>query len=638
MSALPDLAQADDEFLAAAIAEASIPTLMNTLVHLTGDPSIIRGDIKVSPNVFADNNGGISPEDQQRVREQALPLIKAFRDGGGEPVPLDEGVIQEMIQFMTAMQMEPEYVEFLQSELSLGDEPAFEQPALAGIDRDRLNDFSVLVIGAGMSGILTAIKLKEAGIPYTVIEKNPDVGGTWFQNTYPGCRVDSPNHTYSYSFAPRDWPNYYSPQPVLLEYFQSVAKDHDIHDDIQFETEVERAEYDSAGKHWRVTVRAGDGTTSVLTANAVVSAVGQLNRPRYPDIEGIGSFRGPAFHSGEWEHEHDLTGKRVIVIGTGASAFQFTPIVAEQAASVTIFQRTPPWVAPRAEYHDEIPEGEHWLLNQLPFYDVWFRFFQFWRTSEGVLASATRDEAWNESGSISRANHILRELLTENARRIVGDENELFEKVVPDYPPAGKRMLVDNGTWYRALLRDNVEVVSDPIAKITETGVVTESGREVEGDVLIYGTGFQASNFMSPMQIIGRDGIEIHERWDGEPRAYMGMTYPYYPNFFSIYGPNTNLVVNGSIVFFSECQVRYILGCIAQVLRGDQRTIEPTLEAFEAHNERIDQGNLQMAWGAPNVRSWYKNASGRVTQNWPFSLREFWERTHAPDLQHFVIE
>ena len=638
MSALPDLAQIDDATLAAVIAEASIPTLMNTLVHLTGDPAIIRGGIKVSPNVFADNHGGISPEDQQHIRDQALPLIKAFRDGGGVPASLDEDVIREMIQFMTGMQMQPEYVDFLKSELSLDDGPAFEQPALEAISPDRLKDFSVIVIGAGMSGILTAIKLKEAGIAYTVIEKNPDVGGTWFQNTYPGCRVDSPNHTYSYSFAPRDWPNYYSPQPVLLEYFQSVAKDHDIRGDIQFNTEVERAEYDSEEKRWRVTVHRDDGSTELLTANAVVSAVGQLNRPPYPEINGIGSFEGPAFHSGEWEHEHDLTGKRVIVIGTGASAFQFTPIVAEQADSVTIFQRTPPWVAPRAEYHDEIPEGEHWLLSHLLFYDVWFRFFQFWRTSEGVLASATRDEAWNESGSISQANHMLRELLTENARRIVGDEDALFSKVVPGYPPAGKRMLVDNGTWYRSLLRDNVEVVTDPITKITKTGVVTESGREFEGDVLIYGTGFQASNFMSPMQIVGRDGVEIHERWNGEPRAYMGMAYPYYPNFFSIYGPNTNLVVNGSIIFFSECQGRYILGCIAPGLTDDHRSIEPTLEAFEAHNERIDQGNLQMAWGAPHVRSWYKNASGRVTQNWPFSLREFWELTQAPDPQHFVIE
>jgi 4-hydroxyacetophenone monooxygenase len=634
----PGIQDVDDVTIDAALEDASIPALMAALVHLTGDAGIVRGHIKPSANVFADPQGGISAPDQARIRSQAAEIIKQFRDNNSQlPTELDEPVIREMINFMTGQPLDREYVDFLQSELSLGGETPFEQPALEGVDPDQASQFSVLVIGAGMSGILTAIKLKEAGISYTVVEKNANVGGTWFENTYPGCRVDSPNHTYSYSFAPKDWPQYYSPQPVLLDYFDNVATEHNIRDHIRFNTEVEKAEFDASDNLWQVTVRNSEGHPQVITANAVISAVGQLNRPRYPDIKGMGLFEGPSFHSGAWEHQHDLKGKKVIVNGTGASAFQFIPVIADDAAEVTVFQRTPPWVAPRPEYHDSIPEGTHWLLNHLPYYAEWFRFFQFWRTSEGMLAAARKDESWNESRSVSQANDMLRNLLSENARQIVGDNAELLDKVIPDYPPAGKRMLVDNGTWYRTLNRDNVNIVTDPIAEITATGVRTESGQSVDADVLIFGTGFQASNFLAPMEIVGRDGIELHQQWQGEPRAYLGMTFPGYPNFFAIYGPNTNLVVNGSIIFFSECEVRYILGCIAAILKQDKRTIEPRQDIHDAFNERIDEGNLNMAWGAENVSSWYKNASGRVTQNWPFSLREFWEETRGPVLENFEL-
>jgi 4-hydroxyacetophenone monooxygenase len=629
--------EADDETIRAAIAEACVPALMNVMVQISGDNSVIRTDIKPQPNVLADPQAGITDEQQAQIRAQAFEMIRNFRDAGSElPAVPDASTIQEMINFITGEELDKEYVALLRSELSLDGESTFEQPAMQQINPAALQDFSVLVIGAGMSGIATAVKLKEAGISYTVIEKNAEVGGTWFENTYPGCRVDSPNHTYSYSFAPTDWPQYYSSQPVLLEYFKSVATDFGIRDSIRFDTEVKQALFNEASGLWEVVVLA-DGEEQTLVANAVISAVGQLNRPRIPDIKGAEDFNGPSFHSGCWEHEHDLRDKNVAVIGTGASAFQFVPLVAREARQVNVFQRTPPWVSPREEYHDEIPAGKHWLLNNLPYYANWYRFFMFWRTSEGMLPAAKRDPAWNEPGSISARNQMIRDMLTENARSIVGDDADLFARVIPDYPPAGKRMLVDNGTWYNALKRPNVSVVTDPISSIDGNAIQTEDGASFDADVLIYGTGFQASNFLAPMRIVGRDGVELHDHWQGDPRAYMGMTVPGFPNLFVIYGPNTNLVVNGSIIFFSECQVRYIMGCLATLMSGKHKTMEPKQQVHDRYNERIDAGNLEMSWGSANVSSWYKNADGRVTQNWPFTLREFWEQTRAPDLEDYEL-
>jgi 4-hydroxyacetophenone monooxygenase len=370
----------------------------------------------------------------------------------------------------------------------------------------------------------------------------------------------------------------------------------------------------------------------VLTANAVIAATGQLNRPRWPDIPGQDRFRGVAFHSAQWEHQHDLTGKRIAVIGTGASAFQFVPVIAEQAGDIQVFQRTPPWMSPTPEYFQEIPAQKHWLLNHVPYYAKWYRFWMFWRTAEGLLASVTRDPAWNDqNGSVSAKNEELRQLLTAYVSELCADDPALLEKLIPEYPPAGKRMLRDDGRYLRALRRPNVHLLTDRIEEINETGVRTADGRQHDVDVIIYGTGFHADRFLWPMKITGVGGVDLQAHWDGDPRAYLGITVPGFPNLFCCYGPNTNIVVNGSIIFFSECEVRYILGCIALLLETGRRALDPKPEVHDAYNRRIDEGNAQMAWGAPNVRSWYKNAKGRVTQNWPFSLLEFWQRTRTPD-------
>ncbi|MYF31186.1 MAG: NAD(P)/FAD-dependent oxidoreductase [Gammaproteobacteria bacterium] len=638
---MTDPATWSDEAIEAALAEAHVPSLTNALVHLTGDVSLIRGDERPASQLFGDPQGGISPEHQEAIRTQALAALRAHRDAGFPDLPPpSQELVKEMVDFITGVELDNAYGEFLMSELKIFDEDPY-RVSLDDLPEDDRRNFHVLVIGAGMSGILAAIRLKEAGVSYTVVDKNAGVGGTWFENRYPGCRVDSPNHTYSYSFAPEDWPQHFSPQRVLLEYFERIATEHGIRDNIRLSTEVIEARYEDPGA-WRVKVRDSDGE-STLTANAIISAVGQLNRPKLPEIEGRDSFAGPSFHTAQWETDHDLKGKRIVVIGTGASAFQTVPEIAKEASTVTVFQRTPPWVAQRPDYHAPIPPAKHWLLNEVPFYGKWFRFSMFWTTGEGLLSMVRRDPDWdgnpdsssNGERSVSAANDQLRTLLTANVEKMVGDDPDLLAKCVPNYPPAGKRMLIDNGHWFRALKRDNVELVTDPIARINPDGVETGSGRQVNADVIIFGTGFYASRLLFPMKLFGKDGVELREHWGHDPRAYMGIVMPGYPNLFCCYGPNTNIVVNGSIVFFSECEVRYIMGCLKLLIGRDLAAMDCRRDVHDAYNEKIDAGNLGMAWGSPDVRSWYKNERGRVTQNWPFTLLEFWNQTRAPNPEDF---
>jgi len=490
-----------------------------------------------------------------------------------------------------------------------------------------------------MSGMLAAIRLKQAGISFSVVEKNADVGGTWLENTYPGCRVDNPNHMYSYSFEPfHDWPQHFSTQPVLISYFRRVAEKYGLKKFVRFETEMVEARFDEVRSLWRAKLRTKDGREESVEANAVVTAVGQLNRPKLPDIKGIEKFKGVAFHSARWNHDAELKGKRIAVIGTGASAFQFVPEIAPEAKELLVFQRTPPWLGATPNYHEDVAEGKKWLLKHVPFYAKWYRFWLFWMLTDGLYPFVQADPGWNgPSTAISATNQGLRDILVQYTTAQIANDDALAKAAIPDYPVGGKRSVRDNGVWLAALQRPNVKVVTQPIREITEDAVVTADGAVRKVDVLIYGTGFYASNFLEPMTFKGRGGVDLHEQWAGDARAYLGMTIPNFPNLFVMYGPNTNIVVNGSIIFFSECETRYILGAIELLLKTGSSEIEVKKDVHDAFNEKVDAQNARMAWGVPQVTSWYKNQKGRVSQNWPFPLIDYWKATLAPDPGDFIL-
>ena len=625
---------ASDEDLQRVLLDAHLASLLPALAHVTGDLSLLRDDLRPNPSPFAGEQGGLSPERQEDARRLAFDVLRKLRDGGcDDSYWPSEDDVRSMLDFMTASQATESYVPLLLEELEFKDQDA-RAPTWRKEDLAPNRTFRVAVIGAGMSGILAGIRLKQAGVPFTIIEKNEDIGGTWFENTYPGARVDNSNHLYSYSFAQKkDWPFYYSTRQVLHSYFSSVADHYGIRDNVRFSTEVVALQFNQDLGLWRLDLRAPDGDETI-EAEAVISAVGQLNRPRFPEIEGRARFAGPSFHSAQWDDGVELKGKRVAVIGNAASASQLIPVVAEEAAQLKIFQRTPNWYIPVPNYHEEVAAGMRWLFEHVPHYGQWYRFWLFWVSCDGLLDMARVDPEWSQNGgsaAVGPSNDQLRQFLSAYLTSQLEDRPDLVEKVVPDYPPAAKRIVLDNGVWPATLKRDNVELVTVPMLRITERGIVTEDEVEHEADVIIYGTGFQASNFLLPMRVVGRDGIEIHERWSGEARAYMGITVPSFPNFFMMYGPNTNIVVNGSIVYFSECEVQYIMDSLRLLLAEEHRTMECRPDVHDAYNQRIDEGNRQMAWGASTVNSWYKNARGHVTQNWPFSLLEYWEQTKRVD-------
>jgi 4-hydroxyacetophenone monooxygenase len=631
-----------DDLLEQSLQEAHLPALVMSLIHLAGDVGLLEEFPRPVYDFFADGRlGGYAPDVQEKLRAKARDVLTKFRAGDGKlPPPPSPDIVRRMMNFIAGVDIPVYYVPFMEEELGLSGEDA-KRPRWEGSKLEaRRKSMRVVVIGAGMSGLLTGIRLQQAGIAFDVIEKNADVGGTWFENTYPGCRVDNPNHMYSFSFEPNhDWPYHYSTQGVLLAYFRRTADKYGLRKNIRFETEVVEARFDEVSSKWNVRIRSKQGREETLVADAVVSAVGQLNQPRLPDIKGVGSFKGPAFHSAQWRHDVDLKGMRVAVIGTGASAFQFVPEIAPDVAEMKVFQRTPPWLGPTPDYHARVGEGKKWLLEHAPYYDKWYRFWLFWALTDGVYEFVKADPTWNgPPNAVSPASAMLREMLIAAIKPQTEAMPELLDKIIPDYPFGGKRSLRDNGVWVAALASSNVELVTDPIEEINAAGVKTVGGKQYDADVLIYGTGFHASKFLRTYKVVGRDGVELHDRWHGDARAYLGMTVPGFPNFFMIYGPNTNIVVNGSIIFFSECSVRYIMGCLKLLAETGNTTIEPKQDVHDAYNARVDAMNAQMAWGQPQVSSWYKNETGRVSQNWPFPLVDYWSATLKPNPADFVLK
>jgi len=353
-------------------------------------------------------------------------------------------------------------------------------------------------------------------------------------------------------------------------------------------------------------------------------------------------FAGPSFHSARWDHDVDLAGTHVVVIGAGASAVQFVPFVAERAAHTSVLQRTPNWFVPVPTYHEPVADGLQWLFRHVPGYAQWYRFWLFWRSSEGLLPACAVDEDRDDlSLATGTANAELRELLEAWIELCYDDRPDMLDTVRPMYPPASKRIVLDNGSWSATMKRDDVTLDGSPIDRIEPDAVVTidADGNEVRhrADVIIYATGFQASKFLTPMKVVGSGGRDLHDVWDGDARAYLGVVHPGFPNFFLCYGPNTNIVVNGSIIYFSECEVHYALGVIEMLLRNGWSSADCRQDVHDAYNERIDAGNLKMAWGVSTVNSWYKAESGRVAQNWPFSLLEFWQQTRTPDPSDYTV-
>jgi len=457
---------------------------------------------------------------------------------------------------------------------------------------------SVAVIGTGFGGLAAVIELKRLGYDdITVLEKADDVGGVWRENTYPGAACDVPSPFYSFSFEPNPrWPRRFSRQPAILEYMREVADKYDVRRHVRFGTEVLAARFDDATGRWTVELSTGDS----VEVDVLVSAVGQLSRPGFPDIPGRDTFAGESFHSAEWRHDVDLTGKRVAVIGTGASAIQFVPEIQPDVAHLTLFQRSAPYIIPRPDR--EFSERHHRVFERVPATQLAER-----GTWYGVVEGLS--VAWVYARPLAAA---IKAISKAHMKRQTRAKPGLFAKVWPDYPVGCKRILFSND-YLPALARPNVEVTTERITGITPQGVVTADGVAHEVDVIIWGTGFKATEFLAPMTITGAGGRDLHEEWADGAHAYYGMTVPGFPNLLVMYGPNTN-TGGGSIIYFLEAQAKY-LGQYVEHVAAAGAPVSVLAEVEKAHDERIQSKLGGSVWS--QCTSWYRTAEGRITTNWP---------------------
>ena len=620
----------DQAALSAAVAEADIVPLLMSLVQIAGRRDLLeraRPHVRGGWNYLQDIPDALQAE----IRAALIDALNAAA-AAGKPIASEppDALFEEMMETAVGQKVPEQYRDVLMEEAFFEGKDrrtvAWRKPPPA----ERLQGFRAVVIGAGFSGIAMAIKLQEAGIPYVIIEKNAEAGGTWLENVYPGCGVDTPCHFFSYAFEPNpEWSTYFAKQSEILAYILKCVDRYGIREHIRFGEEVARAEYDEDATVWRIETRGADGAKASLTADVLITAVGALNRPQIPAIPGLDSFKGPMFHTAQWDGSVDLTGKRVAMIGTGASGMQTGPSIAPVVDQLTIFQRSPHWAIRHPLYHAEVPKGVRWAMRHIPFYASWFRFQLFWAASDGFHATLQVDPDWpHPERSLNAANEQMRQDLVAYVTSELGDRTDLLAKVIPDYPPFGKRMLRDNH-WFRMLRRENVELVTGGVDRI-EPDAVVANGERYPADVIVLATGFQAARMLWPMDIRGRGGVSLRDRWgEDDPRAHLGVTVPGFPNFFIVYGPNTNLAHGGSAIFHSECQVRYIMQALRELIESGARSVEVREAPYLAYNERVDAAHRKMVWAHPGVGNWYKNKHGRVVMNSPWRLVDYRNMTAA---------
>jgi 4-hydroxyacetophenone monooxygenase len=617
-----------DADLAAALEHANHPSLVPVLYQLTGDRRWLAEPYRPTRSRGMDDNdsGGFAPEVAREIREAVLEAVARYDAGEPPAVPAPTGAaLRELLELANGEPVPPEYADMAAEDMGFECPPSPRAPEGA---------LRVVVIGAGISGMLAAIKLREAGIEPVVLEKNDDVGGGWLENHYPGAGVDTASYLYSYSFVEHDWNAHYGKRDEVYGYLRDVAERYGLREVIRFGTEVVAASYDPDTATWTVRTETGDE----YTADAVISSTGVLNRPKIPPIPGLDDFTGRLFHTARWPDDLDLTGKRVAVVGAGASAMQVVPAIAEQVDRLTIFQRSPQWVAPNSVYFAEVGEAVHLVMRRVPFYRRWYRTRLAWNLNDRVHPTLDVDPRWpHQDRSINAQNDGHRRVFTRYLESELAGRPDLIEKALPDYPPFGKRMLLDNG-WYRTLRRDNVDLVTEGVAEITRTGLRGTGGTEVDVDVIVLATGFHSLKMLYPMHITGRSGRSLAQTWgDEDAWAYLGITVPDFPNLFITCGPGTGLGHGGSMITVAECQVRYIVDMLVTMAEKGLRAVEVRPDVEGEFRRQFDEAHGRRLWTHPGMTNWYRNSAGRVVATMPWRIVDYWRMTHHADLESYEV-
>ena len=475
------------------------------------------------------------------------------------------------------------------------------------------------IVGAGFAGLGMAIRLRQAGVEdFVVWERDGDVGGTWWANTYPGCQCDIPSHLYSFSFALNpEWGRTYAPQPEIEAYLRKVADDYGLRPHIECSCAVTEANWDETSSRWRVSTERGDYTADVL-----IAAPGPLSEPKIPDLPGLDTFAGTTFHTANWNHDHDVTGRRVAVIGTGASAIQAVPEIQPHVESLTVFQRTPPWVVPHRDR--PITDAERAIYRRFPALQRAVRSGVYFGRELLVAGLAYRPKLMGALEKVARG-HLAKQV----------PDPELRERLTPGYRLGCKRILPSN-RWYPALMQPNVDVVTDGIDHVRPDGIVTATGELRQVDTIVFATGFHVTDIRIADRITGAGGRTLADAWDGSPRAYRGTTVAGFPNLFFLVGPNTGLGHN-SIVFMIEAQLAYVMDALGHMRRRGATRLEVKADAERAYNEHIQRKLSTTVWNTGGCSSWYLDRNGRNATIWPDFTFRFWGQMRRFDAHAYSL-
>jgi 4-hydroxyacetophenone monooxygenase len=642
-----ELLTATDETIDDAVKYADPMVLRGLLYQLTGDESVAATQATTADARDAEPDRAskdfalvqsktdvANPADLAMIRSKAAAFLKSYRRQGAPDIPC--GPPERLPRSLSLVAG----TDIPASELEMWLEQLALDPWARGLvwqdppPSEDLGKFVVAVIGAGMGGLNAAVVLKHAGIPFLVIEKNDEVGGTWYENQYPGARVDSPSRTYTHIYGVDfEYPNAFCLQRENLRYFKWVADHFEIRHDITFNTEVKSVVWDESTKLWEIKAEGPDGPR-VWHANAVIASVGFLSRPNLPSIEGMETFEGAAFHTARWPRGLDLKGKRVAVIGTGATGYQLVPELAKLAGHTFVFQRTPNWCFETKSYLEPFPAQVNWLDRNFPYIRNFIRFRLSWLAGPQTFTQIMRiDPQFEDQHARSALNKKIREQQLAFIERKLAKRPDLITKMTPVAPPYSARPIIVDADYsiYDALLRDDATLVTDPILKIKPNGIEVQGGGEYPVDVIVYATGFKANDFLWPMEIRGRGGKRLEQLWEKDgARAYLGTMLPGFPNFFMIYGPNTNNFGGLQIVDFEEMVTRFALQCISGLITKKKHTIDVSLEAYWRYNDEVDRAEALMMYKDPRAHNYYKNDSGRSAVNSPIDIRKIWTWLRDP--------
>lgn len=631
----------DKEFVRQAVQNSDLNALRVALLQATGDSEIAAIRVKSIPvRAEAGVNFTVIDEDRDLLIDKAVEYLLSHAHMHEPEIPSNARLRELMEIAAGGEKLSDRQFEVRKPALAFDPFPrgASWRAAPAKIPEG----FMVAIVGAGFSGLCMAVQLENLGIPYVIFERRHEVGGTWSINTYPDARVDTPSAVYEFSFEKKyPWTEYFARQGEVREYLEHVARKYNVFDKIRFNHDVQGGAFNEDSATWELNIVDGEAQASVFNANFVLSAAGLFSTPRELDFEGVEDFRGEVVHSTQWGPAHTSKDKTVAIIGNGSTGVQLLSRISEDASHVYAFQRTPQWISPREKYGEPVPEAEQWLIDTMPYYWNWTRYSGALSTI-GLYDLMLTDPEWQASGGFfNKRNDAVRAHLTDYIKTQLDGHSDLIEKVTPDYTPLARRLVIDND-WYKSLLKKHVELVTDPVERLTPTGIVTRDGKERPVDMIIASIGFSVEKYIWPAIYKGRHGHSLQDRWSKDgARAYMGLLVPDFPNFFILYGPNALNAVGdiGTLPAMAEKWASYTAQAIMHVLETGASSIEIKEEAYEAYNTKLDDASHGLVWVADegSAAKNYWLIDGRLQVNFPWRYEEMFFMLARPDFSQMTV-